>query len=165
MTFPQLGPKRLAAYSALLFVSVACASSAPTIEGPRPELFGPPAPRTPSGPPPGKLYREDVARVVDAGFPDFLQRLDVEPHLEDGKFVGWTLVALYPRDFWERVDLAPGDVVTSVNGMRIERDTEAFAAFEALKTAPRLVVRYLRRREPREIGFDIVPAPANVAAR
>lgn len=103
--------------------------------------------------------------MVEAGFPSFLERVDVEAHVKDGKFVGWTLVALYPADFWANVDLRPGDVVTQVNGLPIERDTEAFACFQALKTAPRLVVKYLRRGEPREIGFEIVPRPSESLAQ
>jgi hypothetical protein len=36
------------------------------------------------------------------------------------------IVALRPHEFWHGVDLAPGDVVTSVNGMPIERETQAY---------------------------------------
>lgn len=137
-------------------------SSTPVIEGPAPALL-PPPPATPlprQGPPPGKLYRDDVVRFIDAGFPQFLERLDVEARIENDKFVGWTLLGLYPPEFWANVDLRPQDVVTSVNGRPIERDTEAFDAFQALKNEPRLVVRYLRGGAPRELGFDIIPRPA-----
>lgn len=104
--------------------------------------------------------------MVNAGFPSFLELLDVEASVKDGKFVGWTLVYLQPGGFWDGVDLLPGDVVTSVNGLPIERDTQAFDCFQSLKTAPKLVVRYLRRGQLREVGFSIVPRPAGtVAAR
>lgn len=138
----------------------------PVIEGPAPALL-PKAPSVEPNPPapPGKLYREDVARLVDQGFPSFLERVDVEAHVRDGKFVGWTLVALYPADFWAGVDLRPGDVVTSVNALPIERETEAFDCFQAAKTAPRLRVKYLRAGAPREIAFEIVPRPGTSVAQ
>lgn len=140
---------------------LAACSSTPVIEGPAPALLPPPPaePPPPPGPPEGKLYREDVIRVVEAGFPNFLEMVDVEAHVRDGKFVGWTLVSLRPREFWAGVDLRPGDVVTSVNGRPIERETQAFDCFQSLKSAPRLVVTYLRGGVRREIAFDIIPRP------
>src|SRR3954469_8592885 len=84
-------------------------------------------------PPQGALFREDVNALIDRGFPEFLQRVDVEPRLVDGQFRGWSIVNLNPSDFWSGVDLKPGDIVTRVNDLPIERETEAFDAFESLK--------------------------------
>jgi S1-C subfamily serine protease len=108
-----------------------------------------------------------VLQAVDAGFPSFLQKVEVEARLQDGKFVGWRVLSLHPPDFWAGVDLEPGDVVTAVNQMPIEREMQAYAAFQALKTASRLDVSVVRGRQARTIGFEIVPRPksASVAAR
>jgi type II secretory pathway component PulC len=105
--------------------------------------------------PTGQLARSEVVRFVDAGFWKFLQQVEVEPSLDDGRFRGWIIVALRPRDFWEGVDLAPGDIVTSVNDKPIERETEAFDAFQSLKTAPALHVSYVRRGAERRISYQI----------
>ena len=125
--------------------------------------FPPPAPPAPAPPPetkparpPGVLLKADVVATVDAGFGRFLQRVEVEPALVDGRFRGWTIVALKPATWWDGVDLKPGDVVTSVNGMPIERETEAFDAFQALKTADRLSVAYQREGSPRTLEYKIV---------
>jgi S1-C subfamily serine protease len=69
--------------------------------------------------------------------------------------------ALYPADFWADVDLQAGDVVTQINGLPIERETQAYDAFQALKSAPRLVVSYVREGAPRTLSFEIVPRPAS----
>jgi S1-C subfamily serine protease len=114
-----------------------------------------PKPVPPPSRPSGKLARAEVVRFVDAGFWRFLQKVDVEPSLNDGRFRGWIIVALRPPAFWEGVDLAPGDVVTSVNDMPIERETEAFDAFQSLKTAPALHVTYVRRGAERRISYQI----------
>jgi S1-C subfamily serine protease len=146
---------------ALALFAAACAST-PVIEGPAPALLPPPPPASAvvsTEAPPGKLYRDDVVRFVDAGFPQFLQRIEVSADVRDGKFAGWVVRALHPRDFWQNVDLQPGDVVTQVNGSPVERETQAYDTFVALKTAPRLNVSYVRAGQPRTLGYDIIERP------
>jgi type II secretory pathway component PulC len=113
------------------------------------------------------LYRDDVVQAVDAGFPAFLQKVEVEAALKDGKFVGWRVLSLHPPDFWSEVDLAPGDIVTQVNRLPIEREMQAYAAFQGLKTAPRLDVSLLRGAQVRSLSYEILPRPndARVAAQ
>lgn len=145
-------------------LALGCAST-PVIEGPAPALLPPPPAqpvRLSNRPPPGKLYREDVTGLVERGFPRFLQQIEVEASVRDGKFKGWLLRGLYPADFWAHVDLQPGDIVTQVNGLPIERETQAYDAFQGLKTAPRLVVSYVREGTPRTLSFEIVPRPASL---
>ena len=116
----------------------------------------PPAPAPAARGPLTTLKRGDVVSVIDSGFGNFLQRVQVEPSLMDGRFRGWTIVDLRPTGFWEAVDLKPGDVVTSVNGLPIERDTEAFDAFESLRTADALAVAYVRDGAPHTLSYRIV---------
>ena len=102
------------------------------------------------------LQRSEVVGVLDSGFGSFLQRVQVEPSLAAGRFRGWTVVDLRPAGFWSTVDLKPGDVVTSVNGLPIERDTEAFDAFQSLRTASELKVLYSRDGAERQLAYLIV---------
>lgn len=110
----------------------------------------------PRRPPPGALFREDVNALIERGFPEFLQRVDVEPRLVDGQFKGWSIVDLNPSDFWRGVDLRPGDVVTRVNDLPIERETEAFDAFQSLKQSDALRVTFQRAGESRVLEYKIV---------
>lgn len=105
---------------------------------------------------PTTLKRSDVVHVIDSGFGNFLQRVQVEPSLADGRFQGWTIVDLRPTNFWAAVDLKPGDVVTSVNGLPIERDTEAWDAFESLRTAPELRIAFDRNGASHTLAYRIV---------
>jgi S1-C subfamily serine protease len=109
---------------------------------------------------PGTLQRADVESVVDAGLGRFLARVSLEPRVVSGKFAGWTIVALQPAELWQGVDLQPGDVVTRVNGMPIERETEAYDAFQAVRQAAALEVTYLRQNQPRTLRYTIVGAPS-----
>jgi S1-C subfamily serine protease len=106
----------------------------------------------------GTLQRADVERVVDAGLGRFLGNVAIEPSLSAGKFKGWSIVGFEPA--WAGIDLRPGDVVTKVNGMAIEREVEAFDAFQAVRQAPTLQISYLRQNQPRTLRFTIVGAPS-----
>ncbi|HET9957794.1 MAG TPA: hypothetical protein VFQ61_25020 [Polyangiaceae bacterium] len=97
--------------------------------------------------------------AVDQGVPAFLQKVQVEASVRDGKFVGWQVRGLFPPADWQGIDLQPGDVITAVNGKSIERETDAYDVFVSLKTAPRLEVSVLRGAEPRRLTFEIVPRP------
>jgi type II secretory pathway component PulC len=117
---------------------------------------------------PSKLYRDEVVRWVDRGFGHFLQMVEVEPRIFDGKFTGWTIVGLYPRNFWQDIDLREGDVVTRINGLPIERETEAFSAFQGLKQAKQLTVSFEREGKPKVLQFPIVErgrASTSIASR
>ena len=142
---------------ALCFLT-ACGSAAPE-PARAPSVPAPPPVPTAASPAPTPLttlHRADVVGVLDSGFGTFLQRVQVEPSLASGRFRGWTIVDLRPTGFWEAVDLKPGDVVTSVNGLPIERDTEAFDAFQSLRTADVLKVAYYRDGTARALDFRIV---------
>jgi hypothetical protein len=127
----DIRPVRAKVVAVCLFATLAgCGSgSAPppasAAEPPRP------APAEPSRPPPGTLWREDVDAAIKAGLGHFLQHVELEAALDNGQFVGFRIVRLEPPELWRGIDLQPGDVVTRVNGMPIERETQAYDAFMA----------------------------------
>jgi hypothetical protein len=110
--------------------------------------------------PPGALWRRDVDEVLDGGLGKFLQRAELRPQLHEGTFVGFRVLELRPPAWWQGVDLAPGDVITRVNGMPIEQPTDAHAAFESLRKSDKLVVSYLRGGDARELTYSIIEKPA-----
>jgi type II secretory pathway component PulC len=138
---------------------LSCGGSAQEAEAPPkapPPAPAPQASAKPPAAPPGTLLRKDVVGFINGGIARFLQMVEVEPSLENGKFKGWNLVALQPPEFWQNVDLKPGDIVTSVNGMPIERETEAYDAFQAVRGAEKLSVSYLRAGKPRLLEYRIL---------
>jgi len=112
---------------------------------------------------PATLYRDEVSEVVDAGLGQFLQHVEVDAQLQHGTFQGFRILRLAPPEYWHGVDLKPGDVVTQVNGMPIERPIEAHEAFTALKTADQLLVSYLRSGQPRQLSYRIKDRPKSAA--
>jgi hypothetical protein len=107
-------------------------------------------------PPAGSLWRDELIDSLNAGLGAFLQHVEVEPSLEEGRFRGFRILQLVPPGYWDGVDLEPGDVVVTVNGMPIERETEAYAAFEALRSAKEIRIAVLRLGVPREVVVSIV---------
>lgn len=93
---------------------------------------------------------------MEAGLGRFLQKVDVEPSFANGRFQGFRIVELRPGSFWQSVDLRPGDVVLSLNGLPIERDKQAYDAFQTLRTAKELRVEYLRDGRPRSLVYPIL---------
>jgi len=118
----------------------------------------PPDPATvpPSAPPAseGSIDRAELDAVLAAGLGRFLQRVRTEPHLDDGRFVGFRLTELR-SDVFEDVDLRPGDTLLSVNGMPIERPEEAMQVWDGLRVASELTVEYLREGERHQLRFAI----------
>jgi type II secretory pathway component PulC len=116
------------------------------------EAATPPPPSEPQ--PKDKVPRASVDAALKAGLGKFLGNLDVEAHVENGKFVGWKILELR-GDMWAGVDLKVGDIVTRVNGLKIERENEANAAFKSLGVASEIRVNLIRNGQPTEIRFAI----------
>jgi S1-C subfamily serine protease len=144
-----------------LAVTAACGggTAAPRTEPPRAPSAAASGEALPA-PRPGRLRRADVTATLSRGLGDFLTRLELEPSLTGGKFRGWRIVKLRQGDpLWAGVDLAPGDVVTSVNGRPIERPEQALVAFQSLAIASELRVAYERDGARREIVYPIDDEP------
>lgn len=135
-------------------VLTAC-GSAPAL---KPKAAPPPAVAEPEPPPKAGITRSDVDRALKGGLGRFLGFVDLEAALDPkGKFVGWRVVELRgPKGAWDGVDLRVGDVVTLVNGFKIERDYEADRAFKSLAVASEIRVSLLRDGKPIELRLAIV---------
>jgi len=124
------------------------------------------APVAPRVAPPGaaaptddhKIARSTVTDAVAMGLGAFLQNvtIDDQPVRVGGKFHGFRIAALSNAPFWATVDLKPGDVVTAVNGLPIERPEQAQTAFESLQVASELHVSVERDGQPHDLVYAIV---------
>jgi hypothetical protein len=103
-----------------------------------------------------ELQRSAINRTIDEGFGRFLQRVTVEAELVDGKFVGFRIVRFTEPKDWLGVGLVPGDVVTKVNDLSIERPEQAYLAFVALSSRKSLDVVYLRSGHTMRLSLPIV---------
>ena len=106
----------------------------------------------------GTIARERHVAVLDAGPPSFLRQLEVTPKMSGDRFVGWELVQLVDRDGpLADVDVAPGDVLLSVNGQPISRPDQLQLLWDSLRTANELTAQLWRGGGKLELAFAIEP--------
>jgi type II secretory pathway component PulC len=103
-----------------------------------------------------ELHRAALDGLLARGPAYVLAMVQIDPAKSGGRFVGFTIVS-FRTQLPAYLDLRPGDVVTRVNGLPIERPEQFFAVFEALKTAGEVKFDVLRDGERREIAVPIVP--------
>jgi len=164
------------ALAAAALLSFSCASTIAEGPGPEPaplvETSSPPPPETPPPAPakveaanlqvctmfvkPGVVRRSALVRLIDAGLPRWMQGVEGDRALANHRFQGWLIKSLYPGDpCYRDIDLNPGDVVQKVNGKSIEKPEQAFDVVQSLKTAPALIVDFLRDGKPQRFTIAI----------
>lgn len=137
----------------------ACVLAAPGCGGappPPPVVAAAPPPPPPVVTSEGVILRAELEEVLEAGLGRFLGRIGVEPHVEEGRFVGFRVTELRDEALFTGVDLRPGDTVLTVNGQSIERPDHAFTVWTGLRVASELDVTILRDGERKALRFAIV---------
>ena len=137
-----------------LVALVACGGS-PVAKVPTPQVAAKQVPPAPEPQPTSSIPRSRVSQTVRAGMGAFLQgvALDEQPVFQRGKFHGFRIAGLAPA--YAASGLAPGDVVTRVNGMPIERPEQAIEVFRSLDVASELHIDYERDGAPHELRLAI----------
>ena len=105
----------------------------------------------------GHIPRAALDAVLQQGAFWVLEQVPIEQVMDKGKFVGWRVLEL-PRQ-WASAELQPGDVVTKINTMSLERPEDFFAAWSTLSVASELKVAYLRDGEAKEMSMPIDGSP------
>lgn len=154
---------RLAQLLAPAALLVACSS---TPQAQEPELGEPPpsqpeagADQAPSAAlPPGTLARAQVDQVLLRRPGWLLSRVEIEEVLRQNKFVGWRLVRM-PSD-WDGSGLQPGDVVTDVNGLSLEKPDDLWNAWLAMADATELKIAFEREGQGQTATLKIDGAPS-----
>ncbi len=105
---------------------------------------------------PDSVRRSNVRATVARGLGAFLGdvTLDERPVFLAGKFRGFRIVEL--RGPLKASSLLPGDVVTRINGMPIERPEQALQVFRSLEVASEIRVEFERNGAPKDARFSIV---------
>ncbi len=166
-------PRRPLLALAVALSFLGCATSArdfqepaPVGEAPTPLPTVSPAPPAPALSPrprecdmfakPGVVKRKAIVRLLDAGLPRWLQGVEGDRVLAHHRFAGWLIKSLHPEDpCYREVDLRKGDIVQRVNGKSIERPEQAFDVAESLRTAPAIVVDFLRGGKAHHLSIAI----------
>ena len=128
------------------------APAAAPVEQPRPEAPKGKGLRT------GTIERAKLIAVLDGGPGAFLRQLEVTPHMDGNRFVGWQLVQLLDKQGpLVDVDVAPGDVLLAVNGKPLSRPDQLQWVWDSLRTANELRAQLWRGNAKLELDFAIEP--------
>jgi type II secretory pathway component PulC len=105
----------------------------------------------------GSIERSALRAELSRGIGRFLQNVKTEAVLSHGHFVGWRLLALFPKRPDVRVQaLKQGDVLIRVNGQSIERPEDFKSVWDTLETAKELVLEIERDGQPSTLRYDII---------
>ena len=105
------------------------------------------------------IERRALEIVLGEGPSWLLARVPVEEVLKKGKFVGWRVQQL--PHAWRNIELQPGDVVKTVNGMPIDTPSK-WSVWSMLRVASELKIAYARDGQAREMSMAIVGRPSQM---
>ena len=106
----------------------------------------------------GTIPRAQLVAVLDAGPAAFLRQFEVNAKLAGQRFVGWELVQLVGEDnpLYD-VDLAPGDVLLTINGKTISRPDQLQTVWGELRAANEVVAELWRGQTKLTLAFTVEP--------
>jgi len=106
----------------------------------------------------GTMTRAEVAKVIKAGPQRFIASLRVEPHIVEGKFVGYRLAGVTnDGPLVNSQSVLPGDVIISVNREPLERPAQFMRAWEVAKSAQTIEVLLLRGTQRLLYRWKLLP--------
>ena len=112
----------------------------------------------------GNIKRSALLVVLDAGPAAFLHDLDVTALHTEQQFNGWQISQITnPNSPVALADIVRDDIVIAVNHMPLGRPDQLMAAWQALRTAPELLVDLDRNGQQYVLQFvienDVVATP------
>jgi len=103
-----------------------------------------------------ELHRAALDELLAKGPAYVLAMVQTDSVMAGGRFTGFKIVS-FRTALPAYLELAPGDVVTRVNDLPIERPEQFFEVFEKLKTATEVKFDILRDGAPKTLVYPIVP--------
>lgn len=79
----------------------------------------------------------------------------VVPHYKDNQYQGFKLVGVRPGSLYRAIGIRSGDVITAVNGNKIDSPNKALELFEQLKNSSNISVEIERRGQPKTLSYNI----------
>ncbi len=96
------------------------------------------------------VKRSEVINQISSG--DFLRYINIVPITNPS---GLKVTYVSPRSFIYKLGIRPGDVIISINDIRIKTPEDSFSAFEQLKNADSITVVVLRNGREVKLHYEL----------
>lgn len=96
------------------------------------------------------VKRKEIIEQISSG--DFLKYINIVPLKEPP---GLKVNYVDPRSFIYKLGIRPGDVILSINEIRIRTPEDSFAAFEKLKSADEITITVMRKGKELKLHYEI----------
>jgi general secretion pathway protein C len=86
---------------------------------------------------------------------DLMQQARIMPHFNNGQSDGFSLTGIRPNSLVRKMGLRNGDVITGVNGKKIESMDDAMGFYRQLGSSGNVSIQITRRGRERTIDYNI----------
>lgn len=86
---------------------------------------------------------------------DLMKNVRIQPHFTDGQPDGFRLTGIRPNSFFSNMGLKSGDVITGVDGKKIESVDDAFKLYQGLQSSSNIQLQLKRKGRQKNINYKI----------
>lgn len=86
---------------------------------------------------------------------DLMKNVRIQPHFTDGQPDGFRLTGVRPNSFFSNMGLKSGDVITGVDGKKIESVDDAFKLYQGLQSSSNIQLQLKRKGQQKNINYTI----------
>jgi general secretion pathway protein C len=126
--------------------TIAAQSDAP--EGRQASIVGGPLERTVS------LERSQIEDAM-GNINELMQQVKIMPHFTEGQPDGFSLTGIRPSSIFRKMGLRNGDIITGVNGQKIQTMEDAMGFYKQLSASDSLSVQMKRRGRENTLNYQI----------
>jgi general secretion pathway protein C len=100
------------------------------------------------------LDRSKIESAVN-NINDLMKNVRIQPHFTDGQPDGFKLSGVRPNSFFSNMGLKSGDVITGVDGKKIESVDDAFKLYQGLQSSSNIQLQLKRKGRQKNINYKI----------
>ncbi len=100
------------------------------------------------------LMRSQIDSAME-NVTELMGQIKVRPYFENGQPEGLMLSSINPQSIFRKMGLRNGDVITGVDGQKIESVDDALKFYESMRSSPGMKLDIKRQGRPKTIEYSI----------
>lgn len=106
-----------------------------------------------------RLDRSRLRSAV-ANINNLMKNVTIRPHFKDGKPDGFRISGVRPSSFFNDMGLKSGDIITGVDGKKIESVDDAFKLYQNLQSSSNVELQIKRKGQEKTINYKLEEIPS-----